>query len=462
VEGWLRVGDVELTSRYLNHPALTLGYRLEADGVAVVYACDHEPHSRLLATGSGDISGEDGRQAEFLAGADLVIHDAQYLASEYPQKIGWGHSTIEYALTVTRSAGVKQLALTHHDPKRDDAAIDDIVRSLRSEIGRAAGPHIFAAAEGQVVDLSAERCITTPKAEFPTQASLAPALVGRSVILAMTAPSRIAELAVLLRADEEVHVITACMADAPAMTEREKPTLVLLEDSGDDRAVEVCRAIRRLPGEGNGIPIVLVTSSEDRARAVDEAFTDILVEPCSPTYARTRVRAWLMRAACRWVRAPTPNDEDRRLAATRALGLWNTPPEERFDRITRLAAALFNVPIALIALMERDREWFKSCHGVEIREVLRDDSFCSHAIFERRPLVVGDALMDERFADNPYVTGYPGIRFYAGHPLILGKGCCVGTLCILDTRPRHLDDAGLSLLGDIAQFAIQELEDRKH
>ena len=113
-----------------------------------------------------------------------------------------------------------------------------------------------------------------------------------------------------------------------------------------------------------------------------------------------------MRAACRWVR-PKPNDEDRRLAAIRSLGLWKTPPEERFDRLTRLAAAAFNVPIALIALMERDREWFKSCYGLEIREVPRDNSFCGHAIFKRQPLVVSDALLDERFADNPYVTAFP-------------------------------------------------------
>jgi phosphoribosyl 1,2-cyclic phosphodiesterase len=457
VEGWLRIGDVEVTSRYLNHPVLTLGYRLEADGVAVVYACDHEPHSRMLATGSGDIFGEDRRYAEFLAGADLVVHDAQYLASEYPQKVGWGHSTVEYALAVARSAGVKQLALTHHDPRRDDAAIDDIVQSLHSEALHTAGPHVFAAAEGQEMDLSAKSFIATPKAGFPAQAPLAPALVGRSALLAMAAPSRIAEFSDLLRADE-VHVLTSCVADAPAMTEQERPMLVLLEDTGDDRVVEVCRAIHRLPGVGEGIPIVLVTSSEYRARAIDDAFTDILVEPYSPTYARTRVRAWLMREACRWVRAPKPNDEDRRLAATRALGLWDTPPEERFDRITRVAAALFNAPIVLIALMGRDHEWFKSCCGLEIREVHRDDSFCSHAIFERRPLVVSNALMDERFADNPYVTGYPGVRFYAGHPLILSNGCCVGTLCILDTKPRHLDDVGLSLLGDIAQFAIRELD----
>jgi phosphoribosyl 1,2-cyclic phosphodiesterase len=460
VEGWLRVGDVEVTSRYLNHPALTLGYRLEADGVAVVYACDHEPHSRMLATGAGDISGEDRRHAEFLADADLVVHDAQYLASEYPEKVGWGHSTVEYAVAVARSAGVKQLALTHHDPKRDDAAIDGLVDSLRSGALRAAGPHIFAAAEGQEMELSATSSIATPKAGFPAQAPPAPALVGRSALLAMATPSRIAELSGLLRADE-VQILISGVADAPAMTVREKPTLVLLEDTGDDRALEACRAIDRLPGIGEDIPIVLVTPSEYRARAIAGAFTDILVEPYSPTYARTRVRAWLMRAACRWVRAPKPTDEDRRLAATRALGLWDTPPEERFDRITRIAAAMFNAPIALIALMERDREWFKSCCGVEIREVARDDSFCSHAIFERKPLVVSNALMDERFADNPYVTGYPGVRFYAGHPLILSNGCCVGTLCILDTKPRHLDDAGLSLLGDLAQFAVQELDQPK-
>ena len=110
--------------------------------------------------------------------------------------------------------------------------------------------------------------------------------------------------------------------------------------------------------------------------------------------------------------------------------------------------------------MERDREWFKSSCGLEIREVLRDDSFCSHAIFERRPLVVVDALLDERFADNPYVTGPPGVRFYAGHPLILGNECCVGTLCILDTKPRHLDDDALRLLGDLAQFAVREMDSK--
>ena len=462
VEGRLRIGDIEVTCRYLNHPALTLGYRLEADGAAFVYACDHEPHSHALATGVGDFLGEDRRHAEFLAGADLVVHDAQYRASEYPQKIGWGHSTIEYAYAVARLAKVGQLALTHHDPMRDDAAIDALVNSLRPEGFRVAGPHIFAAAEGHEVELSRRPFVAVAKSWLSAEAPPGTALAGRSAVLAMTTPSRIAELSDLLR-DDEVHAHVCAVEDAPALAEREKPMLLLLEDTGDDRATQACRAIRRLRDIGDGLPIVVVMSSERHARAdgVDDGFTDVLVEPYSPNYARARIRAWLMRAACRWVRPPEPNDEDRRLAATRSLGLWKTPPEERFDRVVRVAAAAFDVPIALIALMERDREWFKSCYGLEFREVLRDASFCGHAIFERQPLVVSDALQDERFADNPYVTGFPGVRFYAGHPLILSNGCCVGTLCILDVRPRHFDNVGISLLRDLSQFAIAELERSK-
>jgi GAF domain len=234
--------------------------------------------------------------------------------------------------------------------------------------------------------------------------------------------------------------------------------LALVEDTGDDRPIVACRAIRLRAGDGGELPIVLVTSSEQRARAMEGGFTDFLVEPYSPVYARTRLRAWLMRAACHWVRAPTPNDEERRLAVTRALGLIETPPEERFDRITRVAAALFDVPIALIALMERDREWFKSSCGLDLREVPRDESFCSHSIYSREPLVVEDARLDQRFADNPHVTGPPGVRFYAGHPLLLRDGSCVGTLCVIDTRPRHLDDLGLARLRDMAELATRELE----
>ena len=160
--------------------------------------------------------------------------------------------------------------------------------------------------------------------------------------------------------------------------------------------------------------------------------------------------------------APIPANEAERIQALRELLILDTPPEERFDRITRVASALFSVPIALIALMEHDREWFKSCCGLaDLQEVPRDHSFCSHAIFERKPLIVSNTLLDERFADNPHVTGYPSVRFYAGHPLILGSGSCVGTLCILDTKPRDLDETGLALRRDLGQFAVREMDSSK-
>ena len=131
VEGAFGIGAVGVITRYLNHPALTLGFRIEADGATVAYCCDHEPHAPALASGEAALTGMDRRYADFVAGADLVIHDTQYTASEYPAKIGWGHSPVEYAVRVCRDAGVKRLALTHYDPLRDDAAVDGILEEIQ-------------------------------------------------------------------------------------------------------------------------------------------------------------------------------------------------------------------------------------------------------------------------------------------------------------------------------------------
>src|SRR5262249_54563338 len=114
VEGSFAIGDVRITTHYLNHPALTVGYRLEADGAAVVHASDHEPHSVGAGEGHPEAAeAGDDAHVEFMRGADLVIHDAQYTAAEYPGKVGWGHSTIEYAVDAAIAAKVKQLALYH-------------------------------------------------------------------------------------------------------------------------------------------------------------------------------------------------------------------------------------------------------------------------------------------------------------------------------------------------------------
>jgi len=128
---------------------------LEVDGAALVYASDHEPFSRQLASGQGDILGQDRKHCEFLERADLVIHDAQFTAQEYENKIGWGHSTVEYAVAMCRASRAARLALTHHDPLRTDSAIEEIVEEARDQCRSSPPLEIFAAAEGQELTLRA-------------------------------------------------------------------------------------------------------------------------------------------------------------------------------------------------------------------------------------------------------------------------------------------------------------------
>jgi diguanylate cyclase (GGDEF)-like protein len=157
-------------------------------------------------------------------------------------------------------------------------------------------------------------------------------------------------------------------------------------------------------------------------------------------------------------RPPRPPDEDRRLNALRALNILDTPSEERFDRVTRLARRLFDVPMAMISLVDSRRLWIKSTQGIPREEADRDLSFCAHAILDDAPMVVEDTHADDRFLDNPYVTEKPRIRFYAGCPVHAGDGSRVGVLCILDRKPRRLAPADLDLLLDLASSVESELQ----
>ena len=153
-----------------------------------------------------------------------------------------------------------------------------------------------------------------------------------------------------------------------------------------------------------------------------------------------------------------PANEPQRLAALHSLGILDTPGDERFDRITRIAKALFNVPIALVSLVDENRQWFKSKQGLEATETPREISFCGHAILGSGVFVVNDTLEDERFADNPLVSANPHIRFYAGCPLQLGRDLTLGTLCIIDTQPREFSRQDAQLLGDLARQVEAELK----
>ncbi|MCA7953161.1 sensor domain-containing diguanylate cyclase [Burkholderia seminalis] len=155
--------------------------------------------------------------------------------------------------------------------------------------------------------------------------------------------------------------------------------------------------------------------------------------------------------------APKPADEAARLDALHSLSILDTPPEERFDRLTRLARRLFDVPIALVSLVDENRQWFKSHAGLGTAQTSRDVSFCAHALLAGDTMVIQDARNDNRFHDNPLVTGAPGIRFYAGRPLAAPNGAAIGTLCLIDTRPRSLEPEELALLGDLAHMTEREI-----
>lgn len=155
--------------------------------------------------------------------------------------------------------------------------------------------------------------------------------------------------------------------------------------------------------------------------------------------------------------AAKPDNETARLAALYELLILDTPPEERFDRIAQFAASEFDMPIVLITLLDSERQWFKARIGTQVCETGRDISFCSHAILRDDTMVVEDALQDPRFADNPLVTGAPHIRFYAGAPLALPSGLRLGTLCLIDRRPRTLDTLDLGILGTLRDLAVMEL-----
>jgi PAS domain S-box-containing protein len=152
-----------------------------------------------------------------------------------------------------------------------------------------------------------------------------------------------------------------------------------------------------------------------------------------------------------------PDNEAQRLSSLRALHILDTPPEERFDRITRLAKLLFGVPISLISLVEDERQWFKSVAGLPICETSRDVSFCAHAMLSRELFIIPDALTDARFVDNPLVTGEPYIRFYAGCPLYALDGSALGSFCILDRQPRELSASDRQVLRDLGTWVESEI-----
>jgi phosphoribosyl 1,2-cyclic phosphodiesterase len=445
VEGTFAIGDLEIRTQYLNHPAITLGYRIESGGAALCYIADHEPFDAALGNG-GDVNDnrQDRRHVEFLAGADLVIHDAQYLASEYPAKVGWGHSTVEYVVDVAVAAGVGTLVLNHHDPSRDDDAVDRLLERARQRAGGAV--EIVAATEGDQITVEGRHPGRNGRPSA-RPAVISPALHDMpSAVIVVTSDRSLAGAIAEAASSEQLEVIDGERIGVAIVDQRQLLLVVDIDDAATAPIVDRLR--RNAPARFTTVEVT---------RGAPAVGADVIVWPATTAHVRTRLRAAVLDRACRWQAAPLPPDEQRRLAALRDLAVLDTPPEPRFDRFTDAVCEALDVPIALITLVDGDRQWFKSRRGVGYAESERDRSVCAHAILAPDVMQVPDLLADDRFADNPAVTGPGRVRFYAGAPLELDDGSRVGTLCAIDHRPRWLDRQQIGELRRLASEVVSEL-----
>ncbi len=296
------IGDILVESRFLNHTILTLGYRLCSGDVHLVYVTDHEPFApSLYRSGVTDpkptdiVHIGDRKHVDFLAGADLVIHDAQYTADELSRRRDWGHSSLEYAVEVCVAARAKQLAFIHHDPDRSDQELEQLEMAGQAYARRLGSDlRVFAAAEGMQIDLPETSRI--PLVQISGQPS---SEIGhRSRILVVDdEPAMVRYLSTVLSRDGYEVLEASNGHEALTIVRERTPDLVLLDvmmpEMDGLQVVQVLRASE----EFRDLPIVILTAldaEKDIVRAFESGVNDYIDKPVTPAALRARVRRWLL------------------------------------------------------------------------------------------------------------------------------------------------------------------------
>ena len=332
-EGFFRVGDVLVETQYMNHTAPTIAYRMTSDGATIAYATDHEP----FWNASGRVSQHPGdeRHIAFLKGANLVIHDAQYTEEEYRDKVGWGHSSIEYAVDVALAAGVERLVLFHHDPAHNDDTMDRMEVMARAHVARRGQAlDVLAAREGlelQVMGSSATPSVAEASALHHRQ------IVGGRVLVVSANEAEAAEIEEILTDDRLIFLRQSDMRVVLSRGPELLPDIAIIDRQlldGDGDAI--LETLRDRLGRRN-FPIVVLADSSIPSDAVyrgEASSTDYLAKPFSPPMLRARVRAWLARTLMVF-------DAPERVGA--ASGLARAPGES--DRRARAASLLASVPL---------------------------------------------------------------------------------------------------------------------
>ncbi len=307
VEGPHEIGGVRVLAQFLHHPAMTLGYRVEADDATVVNLTDHEPFADTLWRSDAEpghidsiLHEGDRRHARFMVNADLVIHDAQYTPEEYPKKKTWGHSTFEYVVELAAAAGVRRLALTHHDPTHDDDMVAEIEGRAR-EVARRRGSNleVFCAYEG--CDVVVEPSRAAAGAGAGATAEIAPAAMVAAARILVTDDDWDVRALTKRALERDGHTVIEATTGAEALrlVREERPDLLVLDLVMPDMGgLDVLDALRARP-DSAGLPVLILTSMDDEGSTragFERGATDYLTKPFSMPQLAARVRSVLARA----------------------------------------------------------------------------------------------------------------------------------------------------------------------
>jgi CheY-like chemotaxis protein len=296
------VDDIQIRTQYMNHTVLTLGYRVSCGGVSIVYATDHEPFSPTLyrsgttrPTSADIVHAGDRKHVDFLVGADLVIHDAQYTINELANRHNWGHSSLEYAVDVCVAAGARQLAFIHHDPDRSDDEIERLVaagqdraRSMGSDL------QVHAAAEGAQIVLPEAIHTSLPGSEAPGQ----PGRGKRARVLVVDDEPALVHYVGLVLGRDGYDILQASNGrQALEIVQQEHPDLVLLDLMMPEMdGLQVLKQLRS-SAEYSDLPVIMLTAKsaeDDIVRSFEGGVTDYINKPAASSVLRSRVRRWLL------------------------------------------------------------------------------------------------------------------------------------------------------------------------
>jgi diguanylate cyclase (GGDEF)-like protein len=348
-EGFFRVSDVLVETQYLNHTAPTIAYRITGGGTTIAYVTDHEPFWKLQ-DGILHHPG-DQRHVAFMRGADLVIHDAQYTEDEYRQRVGWGHSTIEYAVDVAMEAGARRVALFHHDPTHDDAAMAQLEAGAKERARAAGSPiEVFAAREGMELTLIGDGG-AAPVSDV--SALRRRVIAGARVLVVTSDDTQVMSIEDVLAEDGMVALPVPDMHAALTRGTEHMPDLAIVDaDLPGADGVDLIPEFRRRMNRPN-FPILLLADRPDTAAdRVQTSATDYLAKPYSPPMLRARVRAWLARTVASFdghATAPTATP------STQAH-------DDRATTQTLLASILASVPL------------FRKCAPEQLNVLVREAS----------------------------------------------------------------------------------------